>query len=282
MPKRRLFSWPVVLLFALALKAGDAGAREMATDPERLLAVELATVGMDRDSGAPIALLRDPDSGDVVPIVIGIDQAQAILLAMHDVPLSRPQTHDLMVSILDDLDTRLERVIIDSLEDGTYLGWLELRRAGEDSPRHIDTRPSDGLALAVRTGAAIAVAPEILEADIPFDFTPPGEEVVTALGITVIQAPADLREALELPDAPGVVVSRAVGRAASAGVSRGALILQVNDRMPKTPIEFLDAVSATPEDQQARIRFWMDGEEHTIELPTDVPEIRESDDALAV
>lgn len=282
MPKHRLFAWPAVLLFALVLKTGDAGAREMATDPERLLAVELATVGMDQQSGAPIALLRDPDSGDVVPIVIGVDQARAILLAMHEVPLSRPQTHDLLVNILDDLDARLERVIVDSLEDGTYLGWLELRAPGDAEPRLIDTRPSDGLALAARTGATIAVAPEILEADVPFDFTPPGEEVVTALGITVIAAQTDLREALELPDAPGVVVSRAVGRAASAGLSRGALILQVNDRTPETPIEFLDAVSATPEDQQARIRFWLEGEEHTVELPTDVPEIREADDALAV
>lgn len=282
MPKCRLFAWPVVLLLVLALVAGAASARELATDPDRLLEVELATVGMDQHSSAPVALLRDPESGDVVPIVIGTDQARAILLAMHEVPLSRPQTHDLMVSILDHLDARLERVIIDSLEDGTYLGWLELRAPGDEEPRLVDTRPSDGLALAVRTGATIAVAPEVLEADVPFDFAPPGEEVVTALGITVIRAEADLREALELPAVPGVLVSRAVGHAARAGVEQGALILEVNDRSPETPLEFLDAVSATPEDENARIRFWFEGEEHTIELPPDVPEIRESDDALAV
>ncbi|WP_017941911.1 MULTISPECIES: bifunctional nuclease domain-containing protein [unclassified Thioalkalivibrio] len=275
-------SLPAVLVLLLSM-AGEALAREMATDPDRLLPVELATVGLDANSSAPIALLRHPASGEVVPIVIGTDQARAILLAMHEVPLSRPQTHDLMIDLLDGLDARLERVIIDGLENGTYLGWLEIRVAGEDEPRMIDTRPSDGLALAVRSGASIHVAPEILEAEVPFDYTPPGnDEVVTALGITVVEARDDLREALQLPDAPGVLVSRAVGRAAGAGLSHGALILEVNGQAPVTPMDFLEAVSVTPEGEEAEIHFWLDGETRTIHLPTDVPAIEESDDALTV
>ncbi|WP_026279755.1 bifunctional nuclease domain-containing protein [Thioalkalivibrio sp. ALJ16] len=272
---------PVLLL--LLFVAADAPAREMATDPDRLLPVELATVGMDAGSGAPIALLRHPESGEVVPIVIGTDQARAILLAMHEVPLSRPQTHDLIIDLLERLDARLERVIVDGLENGTYLGWLEVRVAGEAEPRRIDTRPSDGLALAVRSDAAIHVAPEILEADVPFDYTPPGEdEVVTALGITVVEAREDLREALQLPDEQGVLVSRARGRAANAGLRSGALILEVNGQTPATPMDFLAAVSATDDGEEVRIRYWLDGATHTLTLPTDVPEFEESDDALAV
>lgn len=286
LPQR--FAWPRVpvlsLVLVLVFAASDALAREV--DPEaleRVLPVELATVGMDAQTGAPIALLRDPDSGEVVPIVIGPDQAQSILLAMHEVQLSRPQTHDLMINLLEELDATLERVIVDGLVDGTYLGWLELRVEGEDEPRYIDTRPSDGLALAVRTGATIAVSPDVLEADVPFEYSPPGEdEVVTALGITVIAVRDDLREALELPDEPGVLVSRAQGAAAAAGLAQGALILEVNGQAPESPIEFLDAVSETPDGEEAEIRFWLDGEEQTITLPTDVPEIEESDDALAV
>ncbi|WP_018862085.1 MULTISPECIES: bifunctional nuclease domain-containing protein [unclassified Thioalkalivibrio] len=284
MSHRHRFAWPLVLALTLVLAASDALAREV--DPEaleRVLPVELATVGMDAQTGAPIALLRDPDSREVVPIVIGPDQAQSILLAMHDVQLSRPQTHDLMINLLDELDATLERVIVDGLVDGTYLGWLELRVEGEDEPRYIDTRPSDGLALAVRTGATIAVSPDVLEADVPFEYSPPGDdEVVTALGITVIAVRDDLREALELPDEPGVLVSRAEGAAAAAGLAQGALILEVNGQTPETPIEFLDAVSETPDGEEAEIRFWLDGEEQTITLPTDVPQIEESDDALAV
>ncbi|WP_018864757.1 MULTISPECIES: bifunctional nuclease domain-containing protein [Thioalkalivibrio] len=284
----RWFAWPRLLLLSLALAlvlaVSDALAREV--DPEaleRVLPVELATVGMDAQTGAPIALLRDPDSGDVVPIVIGPEQAQSILLAMHEVQLSRPQTHDLMIDLLEELDATLERVIVDGLVDGTYLGWLELRVEGEDEPRYVDTRPSDGLALAVRTGATIAVSPDVLEADVPFEYSPPGDdEVVTALGITVIAVRDDLREALELPDEPGVLVSRAQGAAAAAGLAQGALILEVNGQTPETPIEFLDAVSETPDGEEAEIRFWLDGEEQTITLPTDVPQIEEADDALAV
>lgn len=272
----------VVLALLLAM-GGTALGREMATDPDRLLPVELATVGVDADSGTPIALLRHPASGEVVPIVIGTDQARAILLAMHEVPLSRPQTHDLMIDLLDQLGARLERVIVDGLENGTYLGWLEVRVPGEDTPRMIDTRPSDGLALAVRSGAAIHVAPEILEAEMAFEYSPPGDdEVVTALGITVVEARDELREALQLPDEPGVLVSRAVGRAATAGLSHGALILEVNGRAADTPMGFLEAVSATAEGDEAEIRFWLEGETRTITLPTDVPEIEESDDALSV
>ncbi|MGM0670715.1 bifunctional nuclease domain-containing protein [Thioalkalivibrio sp.] len=281
MPRLRLFL-PASLALLLAMP-GEALAREMATDPDRLLPVELATVGVDADSNAPIALLRHPASGEVVPIVIGTDQARAILLAMHEVPLSRPQTHDLMIDLLEQLDARLERVIVDGLENGAYLGWLEVRVDGEDAPRMIDTRPSDGLALAVRSDATIHVAPEILEAQVPFDYTPPGDdEVVTALGITVVAAREELREALQLPDDPGVLVSRAVGRAARAGVTHGALILEVNGRTPTTPIDFLEAVSTTPEDEGAEIRYWLDGKARTITLPTDVPAIEESDDALSV
>ncbi|WP_026340697.1 bifunctional nuclease domain-containing protein [Thioalkalivibrio sp. ALJT] len=278
---RHRFLLPVLLL--LLSVAGDALAREMATDPDRLLPVELATVGVDASSGTPIALLRNPESDEVVPIVIGTDQARAILLAMHEVPLSRPQTHDLIIDLLERLDARLERVIVDGLENGTYLGWLEVRVAGETEPRRIDTRPSDGLALAVRSGAAIHVAPEILEAEVPFDYTPPGQdEVVTALGITVVEAREDLREALQLPDAPGVLVSRARGRAAASGLRNGALILEVNGQSPTTPMDFLTAVSATADADEVHIRYWLDGETHTLTLPTDVPEFEESDDALAV
>jgi bifunctional DNase/RNase len=273
---------PVLFVLLVVITDGAMG-REMATDPERLVAVELATVGTDSVSGAPIALLRHPASGDVLPIVIGTDQARAILLAMHDISPSRPQTHDLMMDLLERLDARLERVIVDALENGTYLGWLEIKIPGKQERRLIDTRPSDGLALAARSGATIHVAPEILAAEVPFDYNPPGDDaVVTALGITVVEAREDLREALQLPDEPGVLVSRATGAAAARGLTHGALILEINDHVPETPMDFLTAVSATPEEEQVRIRYWFDGAEHRVTLPADVPGIHESDDALAV
>ncbi|WP_018935085.1 bifunctional nuclease domain-containing protein [Thioalkalivibrio sp. ALJ24] len=275
----------LVLLLSLApglLVASAAEARDLAVDPDTLLPVELATVGVDSQTGRPIALLRDPESADVVPIVIGTDQARAILMAMQEVDVPRPMTHDLMVNLMRDLDAELERVVVDGLEDGTYLGMLELRVPGEDEPRRIDARPSDALALAVRTGSSIAVAPEVLDADRPFDFQAPGdEEIVTALGITVIEAREDLREALGLPDdEAGVLVSRAESEAARAGLEQGALIVEVNGRTPETPIDFLEAVGATPDGEEAELRYWLDGETHDITLPTDVPVLPDSDDAI--
>uniref|UniRef100_UPI0025BF20CA bifunctional nuclease family protein n=1 Tax=Aquisalimonas sp. TaxID=1872621 RepID=UPI0025BF20CA len=120
-----------------------AQARDLAMDPEDMIAVELATVGVDRAGGAPVVLLREPDSGDVVPIHIGFAEARAILMEQHGVPVPRPQTHDLVGSILQGLDATLERVFVDNLADGIYYGMLELSVAGQDAPVHVDTRPSD-------------------------------------------------------------------------------------------------------------------------------------------
>lgn len=259
-----LTCWPVA-----------AYTRELLSDPDQLVAVELATVGINPVTAAPVVVLREPTSGDVVPIVIGPVEARAILLALQEVPMPRPMTHDLISSILAAGNIRLERVLVDALIDGTYHGALELRAGDSDEPIYVDTRPSDSLALAVREGSAIFVAPEVIEAARGLEFELlPDEEIVTAIGITVVTIADDLREAMELGEIDGVVVSRAVGAAAKAGIAAGSLILSVNGEAPVSPLEFLELVLKTPPDQKARIIFRKNDEQHEIELSTDVPDIQ--------
>jgi uncharacterized protein len=257
-----------------------AQARELAIDRDELVVVELATVGMGRMSGAPVVLLREPKSGDVVPIIIGMAEARAILMAMHEVPVPRPMTHDLLRDLIGAMDARLENVLVDGLVDGTYLGMLELKLVGREHPVLVDTRPSDGLALAMRTGAGIYVAPGILQAGREMEFEGLEEDqVVTAIGITVVEATPGLREGLDLPADEGVVVSRATGHAAAVGIEPGSLIREVNGETPLTPMAFLDLVRKTPAGEQAVIRYWLDGEINEVAVSTDVPAPEEGGEA---
>jgi uncharacterized protein len=265
-------AWPALLGLVMMLCTLPGAAREPEVPVEDMILVELATVGLDTISGSPVVLLREPGAGDVVLISIGSNEALAILFGLRSVPVPRPMTHDLLAGLVDAVGARLERVMVDALSGTTYLGLLELRLEGRDGPVYVDSRPSDALALAVRTGAPILVAPAVLERARGREFLElPGDQVVTALGITVGEATPELREALGLPEEAGVLVSRAIGEAAEQGIAAGALILEVNGEVPESPIRFLDLVRGTPADARVRLRLWQDGEIRELDLSTEVP-----------
>jgi uncharacterized protein len=253
---------------------GLVSGRELAVDAGTMVEVEIATIGLAAGA-VPVVLLREPGARDVVPIFIGPTEAEAILRGLHDIQPPRPMTHELLGSVLAGIDVRLERVYVDDLVDNTFLGMLELRVEGRDKPVRIDSRPSDALALALRTGASIHVAPKVLEAARQIDFEGLDDQIVTAIGITVTPVTRELREALELPDRDGVLVSGVRGEAEEAGMKPGALLLEINSQTPKSPLAFLDLVRTTPSDENAHIRYWQDGDVHEIELSTDVPAPRQ-------
>ncbi len=273
----RFFILGLLLVATLMLASTLTGrtpavqARSLAVDSDQLIPVELASVGIVPFTGTPVVLLREPQSGSIVPIFIGPNEARAIVMAQRGVESPRPLTHDLLVNLLDGLGGTLERVIVDELRDGTYLGALEISVSGSDEIKRIDTRPSDGLAMAVRTGASILVAPDILEAgeDIPFEGLG-DDDVVTAVGITVMPASRELREALQLSDQPGVLVSSVNTMASLSGIQPGALIVEVNGSVPPTPLTFLELVSNTPAGEKVSIRYLHEGRDNVIELDTDI------------
>ncbi len=262
----------LVAILAMPVLASGLQARELAIDADELIPVELASVGVVPLTGTPVVLLREPESGNIVPIFIGPNEARAIIMAQRDIESTRPMTHDLLVDLLGSLKGQLNRVIVDELRDSTYHGALEVLINDDEDSILIDSRPSDALAMAVRTGAAILVAPSVLEAgeDIPFEGLG-DDDVVTALGITVMSVTDDLKQALELPDEPGVLVSSVEGMAGMAGLQPGALIVSVNERTPASPMTFLELVNATERGEKARLKFWHEGEYRELELDVDVP-----------
>lgn len=262
------------LALMLVLLTTSTQAREPMVSPDDMVPVELATVGVDPLSGSPLVLLREAGTGDVVPISIGPVEARAILRAIESINTPRPMTHDTMALVIREMDGRLERILVDGLMDNSYYGILDIRLDdAPDTPVFVDTRPSDGLALAVRTGASILVAPDVLQSMEGQAFEGlSDEQMVTALGITVGPATDDIRSRLDLPDDPGLVVTRSAGNAREQGIDVGALILSVNGEVPDNPMTFLALVQGTDEGSLAVIRYWLDGEERTVELDTDVPE----------
>lgn len=258
-----------------------AHGRELAVAAEELIPVELSTVGVDVFSGMPIVLLRAPAAGEMMPIAVGRAEADAILAALRSRPQERPRTHDLMVELIDRLHARVLRVVIDDLVDATYIGLVELAVADREQPVRIDSRPSDGLALAARTGAPILVARELVGNVPDFAFQPaPGAQVVQVLGITVVEVSEALREVLDLPEDRGVVVSRIQGLARARGLRVGDLIVRVNGAAPSDPMDFLSRIRAGKPGEPVRFGYWRDGRVFGLELPTALPAPTEGDRPL--
>ncbi len=126
--------------------------------------VEMRLRGLiiDPNSDAPVVILREEEGALYLPIWIGVFEANAIALALESIQPPRPMTHDLMRTLLESFGVALERVEIHSLLEGTYHARL-LLKAGEGRSIEVDSRPSDAMALAVRTGAPIWAARSVLD-----------------------------------------------------------------------------------------------------------------------
>ena len=125
--------------------------------------VEMTVKGLMLDpvSNSPIVVLKDETEKVFLPIWVGIFEANAIALKMENVDTPRPMTHDLLLEMIRSLGGRVERVEISELRESTFFAEIHLRR-GEDALT-IDARPSDAIALALRTGSPIRVARSVIE-----------------------------------------------------------------------------------------------------------------------
>lgn len=124
--------------------------------------MELVGVRVELPSNSPIVLLQEQGGDErLLPIFIGGPEATAIALALEEVEPPRPMTHDLMRSILTELDMTLERVVITDLQDRTF--FAELHLIGDGRSHTISSRPSDAMALAVRTASPVFVEEAVID-----------------------------------------------------------------------------------------------------------------------
>lgn len=126
------------------------------------MSVEMKIKGLmiDPVSNMPIIILKNRQGDSVLPIWVGIFEANAIAMQLEKIVSPRPMTHDLLRNVLSQLDARVKRVVITDLRDNTFFAAIHLERNGESLL--VDARPSDAMALALRADAPIFVDEEVL------------------------------------------------------------------------------------------------------------------------
>jgi uncharacterized protein len=116
---------------------------------------------MDPVTNMPVVILKGVEGESVLPIWVGIYEANAIALEMEKVSTPRPMTHDLLKNLLIGLDAQVRKVVVNDLRDDTFFAVIWLEKEGQ--PISIDSRPSDALALALRADCPIFVEDEVLK-----------------------------------------------------------------------------------------------------------------------
>ena len=117
--------------------------------------VEVNSIRLEENTESPIMLLLDPSSQKVLPIWIGTIEAVSIAYAQEGIKHPRPQTHDLLVDVIESLNAKLDEVIISDLKDNTY--FAEIVIIDDNGKTSLSCRPSDAIALALRTDTKISV-----------------------------------------------------------------------------------------------------------------------------
>jgi bifunctional DNase/RNase len=125
-----------------------------------LVEMVVESVRVHMSSSRHVVILKDPERERYLPIWVGPWEANAIALRLQGQTPERPMTHDLFVAALEELGARLERVVITELADETFYARLHLATDGPAA--EVDARPSDAIALAIRTGARVFAAEEVL------------------------------------------------------------------------------------------------------------------------
>jgi len=116
---------------------------------------------MDPVTNMPIVVLKDLNGSSILPIWVGIYEANAIALEIEKVQTPRPMTHDLLKNVLLGLDVRVQKVVVNELKDDTFYALIWVERGGQIMS--IDSRPSDALALALRVDCPIFVDDEVFK-----------------------------------------------------------------------------------------------------------------------
>ncbi|TDA67443.1 MAG: bifunctional nuclease family protein [Clostridia bacterium] len=124
----------------------------------KVISVTVKEIALDQAMN-PVVLLIDAEQSKVLPIWVGPFEARAIALSLQATPVPRPMTHDLMKNLCDQLGAEVAKVVVSNIYEGTYYAEIYLQRGGKEMV--IDARPSDAIALALRTGANLYITEEV-------------------------------------------------------------------------------------------------------------------------
>jgi len=125
--------------------------------------IEMTIKGLmiDPITNMPIVILKDKEGNRILPIWVGIFEANAIALQIENIATPRPMTHDLLKNVLGDLEANVQKIVVCELKDNTFYAMIYLDRDGKLIA--VDSRPSDAIALALRTKSPIYVEESVVE-----------------------------------------------------------------------------------------------------------------------
>ena len=134
--------------------------------------IEMSIKGLmvDPITNMPIIILRDKEGQRVLPIWVGVFEANAIALQIENVTTPRPMTHDLLKNVIEDLKATVQKIVVSDLKENTFYALIYLD-AGEGTVA-VDARPSDAIALALRTKAPIFVEEQVIDNAKTLDVSP--------------------------------------------------------------------------------------------------------------
>jgi uncharacterized protein len=134
--------------------------------------IEMSIKGLmvDPTTNMPIVILRDKEGDKVLPIWVGVFEANAIAMQIENVAVPRPMTHDLLRNVIADLHATVQRIVVSDLQENTFYAVIYLTVHGDTVA--IDARPSDAIALALRTRAPIFVDDAVIDSAKTIDSTP--------------------------------------------------------------------------------------------------------------
>ncbi len=125
------------------------------------LEVKIRALMIDPVSNMPIIVLKNEGGAQVLPIWVGIFEANAIAMILEKITPPRPMTHDLLKNVIEELSHGIEKVVITDLRDNTFYARIHI--SGKDGSQSVDARPSDAIALALRAGAPIHIEERVME-----------------------------------------------------------------------------------------------------------------------
>ena len=127
-----------------------------------MLEMNLGGLGFDPKNMSPIILLKDSEERNFLPIWIGMFEAAAIAMELQDFKPPRPMTHDLLIKFAENLGASVDRIIINEINDNTFFAVVDLIKKDKKEKIRIDARPSDAIAIAVRSKAPIFVSESVM------------------------------------------------------------------------------------------------------------------------
>ncbi|NBV41323.1 bifunctional nuclease family protein [bacterium] len=127
-----------------------------------MIEMQLGGLGFDPKNMSPIVLLRDMEERNFLPIWIGMFEAAAIAMELQEFKPPRPMTHDLLTKMISLFNAKVVKIVINEIIDNTFYSYIEIQPSGTAPTKKVDARPSDAIAVAVRTSASIFVSESVM------------------------------------------------------------------------------------------------------------------------